>query len=93
LAVVLICLLTSIVFVLYDCLVQKRQKKVMTSAQQSNAIVSSLFPAQVLDRLMGDDEENEFLAFSPGSNGEANVAANLLGTKPIGKFLIALSRW
>jgi hypothetical protein len=50
-AVVLIFLLTSVAFVFYDCLVQKRQEKVMTSVQQSNALVGSLFPAQVQDRL------------------------------------------
>jgi hypothetical protein len=91
LAVVFIFILTSIVFVLYDCLVQKRQETVMTSAQQSNALVSSLFPAQVRDRLMGEGEEDRFHTFSHGSKGSGNMAANLLGTKPIGKFLFALS--
>jgi hypothetical protein len=92
LTVVFIFLLTSIVFVLYDCLVQKRQKKVMTSAQQSNALVSSLFPAQVRDRLMGDDQADLFHTLSGGPNGDANIA-NLLSTKPIGKFFLALSSW
>jgi hypothetical protein len=95
LAVVFIFLLTSIVFVLYDCLVQKRQKKAMTSAHQSNALVSSLFPAQVRDRLMAEGQLNKesIHAFSSGTkhNGAANIAANLLGTKPIGKFLFAKS--
>jgi hypothetical protein len=95
LAVVSIFLLTSIVFVLYDCLVQKRQNKVMTSAQQSNALVSSLFPAQVRDRLMGESQNTKrvdhFKTFPRGSKGSGNMAANLLGTKPIGKFLFALS--
>jgi hypothetical protein len=84
-AVVFIFLLTSIVFVLYDCLVQRRQEKVMTSAQQTNAIVSSLFPAQVRDRLMGDGQEDKFHTFFSGSKGAANIADKLLGTKPIGK--------
>ena len=53
-AIVCVFLLTSAVFVLYDCFVSKRQNTVMTSAQQSNAIVSSLFPAQFRDRLMED---------------------------------------
>jgi hypothetical protein len=84
-AVVFIFLLTSIVFVLYDCLVQRRQETVMTSAQQTNAIVSSLFPAQVRDRLMGDGQEDKFHTFFSGSKGAANIADKLLGTKPIGK--------
>ena len=54
-AVVLIFALTSMVFVLYDCLVQRRQRAVMSSAQRSNAIISSLFPEQVRQRLMGED--------------------------------------
>jgi hypothetical protein len=35
---------TSFVFVMYDCLVQRRQDKVMDSATKTDAIVSSLFP-------------------------------------------------
>ena len=47
-----ILLLTALVFVIYDCLVQYRQAKVMTTATRSNAIVRSLFPSTVHDRLM-----------------------------------------
>jgi len=39
------------VFVFYDCLVERRQKKVYSSAVKNNAIVSSLFPKNVRDRL------------------------------------------
>jgi hypothetical protein len=45
------CFFTSLVFLLYDRLVERRQKKVMSTAVQSSAIVSSLFPSQVRDRL------------------------------------------
>ena len=38
-AVVLIFVLTALVFIMYDCLVERRQKKVMTSAVRTNAIV------------------------------------------------------
>jgi hypothetical protein len=97
LTVVIIFFLTSMVFVVYDCFVEKRQDKVV---QQLNAIVSSLFPAQVVNRLMGEDQPNEHndstRTFSSGSNGAANgggdAISNLLSTKPIGKFLFALSR-
>ena len=85
--VVLIFLLTSVVFVIYDSLVQQRQEKVMTSAQQSNPLVSSLFPAQVRDRFMGkgqlNEEEYHVPALSSGSNGAEYTAAHLLSTKPI----------
>jgi class 3 adenylate cyclase len=94
LLVVFTFIITSMVFVLYDCLVQKRQARVLRSAQQSNAIVSSLFPAQVRDRLIGEGKLNQkdntgadlVNTFSCGSHGVKNngdhVAA-LLSTKPI----------
>lgn len=37
--------------------VQRRQKKVMNTAKRTNAIVKSLFPANVRDRMMKDAEE------------------------------------
>jgi hypothetical protein len=51
-AVALIFVLTAAMFLTYDCLVQQRQKKVMESALKTNAIVSSLFPKEVRDRLL-----------------------------------------
>ncbi|CAB9505205.1 Receptor-type guanylate cyclase gcy [Seminavis robusta] len=47
-------LITAAVFMLYDMLVQKRQDKVMASAKKTNAIVTSLFPENVRDRLLQD---------------------------------------
>jgi hypothetical protein len=43
--------LSGVIFIIYDCFVEKRQHIVLTSAVQSNAIVSSLFPSMVRDRL------------------------------------------
>lgn len=57
-------LFTSIIFLTYDCWVQRRQKIVMTSATKANAVVSSLFPASFKERLYeGHDvkSENAFL--------------------------------
>ncbi|KAL3938715.1 MAG: hypothetical protein SGBAC_006428 [Bacillariaceae sp.] len=45
------------VFSFYDCLVQRRQEKVNTFATKSNAIVASLFPAQVRDKLINEQRE------------------------------------
>ena len=42
---------TSAVFLLYDCLVQRRQHKVSATARKTAAIVTSLFPEEVHDRL------------------------------------------
>jgi class 3 adenylate cyclase len=57
--VVLVFVFTSLVFLVYDLVVQRRQAKVMTSAAQSNAIVSSLFPAEIRERLFGTDDEKK----------------------------------
>jgi hypothetical protein len=51
---VLIFVLTSTIFIVYDCLVRRKDNKVMDTAVNSTAIVTSLFPAQVRDRLIED---------------------------------------
>ena len=51
-AVVVIFVCTAMLFIVYDRLVERRQRLVLASAEQTNAIVSSLFPKQVRDRLM-----------------------------------------
>jgi class 3 adenylate cyclase len=48
---ILIFLFTTIVFIVYDVMVRRRQAKIMTAAKQTDTIVSSLFPQSVRDRL------------------------------------------
>jgi hypothetical protein len=48
---------TSAVFLVYDRLVEKRQKTVMTTAVHTSAIVSSLFPSTVRERLFENDND------------------------------------
>lgn len=48
----LIFVFATLLFVLYDCLVRRRQRQVLKSAVQSSRIVASLFPARVRDRLL-----------------------------------------
>jgi len=48
---VTIFIFTSMVFFGYACLVERRQRKVYSSAVKNNAIVSSLFPKNVRERL------------------------------------------
>jgi hypothetical protein len=93
--VVVICLFTSLVFVLYDVLVRRRQKKVMASAKRTNDIVSSLFPSNVRCRLFNDDSATR--AQPPGSifagpegaiineNGDSSKhgPSSVYGTAPI----------
>ena len=49
---VLISLLTSGLFILYDRLVTNRQRAILRQAEQTGAIVSSLFPAAYRERLI-----------------------------------------
>ena len=56
LAVSLVFLVTVITFIVYDILVEKRQKKLLQNAQRSNKVVASLFPAMVRERLFQDSE-------------------------------------
>jgi hypothetical protein len=66
---VLIFAFTSAVFIVYDRLVEKRQKTVMTSAVHTSAIVSSLFPSTVRGRLFepaGDSSSQNGLPHSQG---------------------------
>eukprot|EP00538_Stauroneis_constricta_P012496 CAMPEP_0119547406 /NCGR_PEP_ID=MMETSP1352-20130426/1528_1 /TAXON_ID=265584 /ORGANISM="Stauroneis constricta, Strain CCMP1120" /LENGTH=1220 /DNA_ID=CAMNT_0007592327 /DNA_START=199 /DNA_END=3861 /DNA_ORIENTATION=+ len=56
-AVVIVFAFTTMVFLGYDFLVQRRQRKVENDAVKSNAIVSSLFPADIRDRLFQNNAQ------------------------------------
>ena len=60
-AVAMVFAFSIIMFLVYDWLVERRQKLVLTKAIQSTAIVSSLFPKNVRDRLLapGAKEGNQ----------------------------------
>uniref|UniRef100_A0A7S3DSF0 Phosphodiesterase n=1 Tax=Entomoneis paludosa TaxID=265537 RepID=A0A7S3DSF0_9STRA len=61
----LIFVFTSIMFIIYDRLVERRQRLVMHRAKQTTDIVSSLFPANVRDRLIGAGDHNNEGYLSP----------------------------
>jgi class 3 adenylate cyclase len=48
--------LVAIVFLIYDLLVQHRNEKIVITAARSNAIVSSMFPDAIRDRLLHQNE-------------------------------------
>jgi Adenylate and Guanylate cyclase catalytic domain len=52
-------LFTSLIFILYDCWVELRQRRLLQVAEQSSAILSSLFPSNVRDRLFLTESGNE----------------------------------
>jgi hypothetical protein len=57
--VALVFLLTACMFLLYDRLVERRQAIVLRKAEQTTAIVASLFPENVRDRLIaGTSDKN-----------------------------------
>jgi Adenylate and Guanylate cyclase catalytic domain len=52
--------LTSMAFLLFDCLVRKRQKALVHTTKRQNALVSSLFPKSVQKQLLEDLEEGKW---------------------------------
>lgn len=50
--ILLVFLFTSLAFMLFDCLVTRRQAKLLNTALRQNAIVNSLFPKSVQKKLM-----------------------------------------
>jgi class 3 adenylate cyclase len=86
-ATVGIFLFTAFIFIAYDLMVERRQKKVLTSATKTSAIVSSLFPSNVRDRMFeqtqGQQQQQKqgLDAFSGLGNAESN--ANDLSSPPI----------
>jgi hypothetical protein len=57
--VVLAFFVTTILLLVFDKMVTARQNKTMTSALRTNALVASLFPEQVRNRLMEEDAEQD----------------------------------
>jgi hypothetical protein len=47
----------SFAFLVYDRFLQQRQDKVMTTAEKSNALVDSLFPTTVEERVLSHSSE------------------------------------
>jgi class 3 adenylate cyclase len=61
----------AVVFLIYDVLVQFRNEKIVFNAARSNAIVSSMFPDAIRDRLL---QENE----SPKQKGSGHLKSYLM---------------
>ena len=76
--VVLTFIFTACVFALYDFYVYRRQTKLLNTAERTNAIVSSLFPKDVRDRIMAEAEEQARLEQGPTLKGFRQSAKNQL---------------
>ena len=55
---VAIFLFTSLVFLVYDHLTRARQRRILKSALQNSAVVSSLFPHSFRDRVLGNSHRS-----------------------------------
>jgi hypothetical protein len=73
------------VFACYDCIVQSRQAKLLTAAQQTSAIVAEIFPKNVQKRII---EEKEQRAMHNSRSSMHNSRSNILGPKSELKNLI-----
>lgn len=77
--VALVFLFTSLVFCMYDLMVERRQNTVMKKAVQSTEVVNTLFPAAVRDRLFDEESKDKsdlFVAEST-SNHDTPIVADL----------------
>jgi hypothetical protein len=73
---VMIFVFTSMVFLLYDYMVERRQRIVMKTAVRSSAIVFSLFPKTVRDKIYPNSDSGDEPKKSRGRKFSAN------GTEP-----------
>jgi class 3 adenylate cyclase len=88
-AVAMVFIFTILMFLVYNRLVEKRQYLILRKAAHSTAIVSSLFPKQVRDRLLQENDEQtsltsgnrlkKFLSSDPNNNGQAT--SSLFGSQ------------
>jgi class 3 adenylate cyclase len=88
-AVAMVFVFTAILFLVYDRLVERRQVLILAKATQSTAIVSSLFPKQVRDRLMQTENDRKGGPVALASNHRLKTfltgddKANDVGGQPI----------
>ena len=72
-----IVLFGAIGFLLYDWFVRRKQAKILKSAKQSLAIVNSLFPANVRDRMLNNDQHDACsFSISPEDGGNKSLDGN-----------------
>lgn len=80
------------VFVLYDCMIERRQNRVVAVAQRSDAIVRSLFPTNVRDRLYEQAKDKEEKAkaerLAHANNGWKEGSAGMTNKHRINSFVV-----
>jgi hypothetical protein len=75
-------------FFVFNYLVEKRQSIILKKAVQSTAIVSSLFPKQVRDRLLEEDQDENGKSKIGGKQNKSNYSdeEGVAVTKQIADF-------
>jgi hypothetical protein len=69
-------------FLLYDRLVQKRQQVVLSKAAQSTAIVSSLFPKQVRDKMLELQDDGPSSRYEPSFRRSSSKLKDFMSANP-----------
>jgi len=77
LAVFAIFIFTSLAFLIFDCLIQRRQRRLVATARKQGALVSSLFPKSIQKQLMEDLEETDNKKFRFNKSGTAGLRSYL----------------
>ena len=63
-------ILVALIFAAYDYMVHSRNKKITAVAERSNAVVRSLFPETVRDRLMEGSDQNAVSKLKDGESAD-----------------------
>eukprot|EP00978_Attheya_sp_CCMP212_P041281 scaffold234656_cov53-Attheya_sp.AAC.3 len=79
-AVALSFLFVTFIFLIYDCLVERRNRAITKSAERSHSIVENLFPAVVRDRLFRSNENQKGDCFEQWERGDSFSFATRLGS-------------
>eukprot|EP00980_Cylindrotheca_fusiformis_P024920 scaffold12726_cov148-Cylindrotheca_fusiformis.AAC.1 len=97
LVVVAIFFFTSLVFVLYDYFVGRRQRKFMARIKRQDQIVSNVFPAAIRDRLYEDEQkgskQDNLLDPLGGGSGGAPLADLFLETTVVFADIAGFTAW
>eukprot|EP00980_Cylindrotheca_fusiformis_P003246 scaffold735_cov116-Cylindrotheca_fusiformis.AAC.16 len=97
LVVVAIFFFTSLVFVLYDYFVGRRQRKFMARIKRQDQIVSNVFPAAIRDRLYDDEQkgskQDNLLDPLGGGAGGAPLADLFLETTVVFADIAGFTAW
>lgn len=78
-------LAAAVFFLVYDYLVQRRQREAMAEAARSTAIVASLFPAEIADRLLNSSEHNN-IKQQHRHNGNSKLSSTGISDRAVEKM-------